>query len=134
MGGINGWRIPQNMEDWMRGLEKRITGLERRPVVQAASDLMGPALAAHARHVTDCNSDEATFNGFYHIHLGALNSPNSTTGWMGQTIAEATGYGIQMAHVVHDANGTLTGGASQIRRFWAPGGTTPRIYSAWVAL
>lgn len=130
-GGVNGWRIPTNVEDWMRQVEKKSAHQDRRPSVSQASTLMGPTLGPHVQSVSDVSAEEATFNGFYYVPLGTPNSPDPTFGWMGQTIAQADGYGIQILEVMHNSAGTLTGGTPQKRRFWAPGGATLRLYSTW---
>lgn len=127
----HGWRIQENMEDWMRTTEKKIVALERRPVVQTSTDIMGPTLGPYVQSVTDCNAAVTAVNGFFYVPIGTPNSPNSTLGWMVQTIAQADGYGIQIANREHDSTGGLTTGQPSTRRFWAPGASVPRIFSSW---
>lgn len=131
MGGANGWRIPNGVEDWMRQMEKKAMAQERRPSVSQPSDLLGPTLGPHVQSVSDVSAEAATFNGFYYVPLNTPNSPDPTFGWMGRTIAQADGYGIQILEVMHNSTGALTGGTPQKRRFWAPGGATLRIFSVW---
>lgn len=134
MAGANNWRNPADMEGWMRNMEKRMLGVERRPVVGSAANIMGPGLAPHAVTITDWNSDQAAFNGFFYSTITSTGSPDAAKGWLGQTIALDDGYGIQIAYPVHDDTGALNSGPGYIRRFFVPGGATPRIYNAWVLL
>jgi hypothetical protein len=119
------------MEDWMRTTEKKVMALERRPVVQTAGDILGPTIAPYVSAVTDCNAAVTVINGFFYVPIGTPNSPGSALGWMVQTIAQADGYGMQIARPEHDGTGGLTTGPESVRRFWAPGGSTPRIFSSW---
>lgn len=131
----NNWRIPEGFEGWMRAMEKRMAALERRPVVTTPQDLLGPSLGPWAVHIENANSDEASLNGFWHLHQDAANSPSNDYGWMGVTIAEATGWGVQIAYRVHDAAGILaTGSTGQIRRFFTPNGEVGRTYGSWETL
>lgn len=128
----NSWRIPINWQDWMASVDKRIAGLERRPAVHAAADLLGPGIATYAVTVDDWNSDTAAFNGFFHSSVSSLNSPSAALGWLGQTITQHDGYGIQTLWPVHDITGAVINGLPYTRRFYIPGGQTPRIYQGWI--
>ena len=72
MGGQNGWRTNITFKDWMRDIEKRILNEERRPIIRAASDLMGPGAGPYAIETLDWNADETTFNGWFYSRPGAL--------------------------------------------------------------
>lgn len=132
----NNWRIPQDFEGWMRQMEKRMTSLERRPVVSTPQDLMGPSLGPWATLIDNANADEASLNGMWYLPVGGDNSPDDTYGWMVLTIAQSgAGYGVQLAYQVHDASGALvTSAVSQTRRFFTPSGEVGRTYTLWGAL
>jgi hypothetical protein len=90
----SGHRIPQNADDWMRDLERRLTHLERRPAVSTAAEILGPAIGPQARQVLDWNSDEACFNGWLWSDETALNVPSLGI-WIGMVITTSAGHGIQ---------------------------------------
>lgn len=127
----HGWRIAENFEDWMRTIEKKVVALERRPVVQNSGDIMGPTLGPYVQAVQDCNAAVTAINGYFYVPIGTPNSPDQDLGWMVQTIAQADGYGIQIANREHDSTGGLITGQPATRRFWAPGASVPRIFSSW---
>ena len=126
------WRIPGNFEDWMRTMEKRMTSLERRPVVTTPQDLMGPSLGPWAVTMTNLNSDEAAANGMWYLPPDAENGPDPAWGWLGWTVAQTYYWGLQVAIQAHDTSGALaTGSGAQIRRFLIPSGEVGRIYGSW---
>lgn len=127
---LDNWRTPVNFEDSMRSMQKRIGALQRRPAVSTAQSLLGPGFAPHAVEIVDWNSDEAAYNGFFYSSTEALNSPDETYGWIGQTIATQK-YGIQVIRSIHDASGVVDTTLTKQRGFFAPGGSTPRLYQAW---
>ena len=135
MAGSNSWRIPANFEDWMGQIEKRLRSVERRPVVQTAKDVLGPSLGPWAVSIDNLNSDVAAQNGMWYVGVGGLNTPDTTFGWMGWTIAQQRPWGMQIAVKMNTNAGALaTGNDHQLRRFLVPGGQVGRIYGSWTAL
>jgi hypothetical protein len=88
---------PSDPGQWFGDLEKRIQHQESQPVPKTAADLVGPGIASHAVRMADWNSPEASFNGFWFSLPGDLNTPDKTLHWIGQTIVDDEGYGIQEA-------------------------------------
>lgn len=129
MGGSTAYRIPQNLDDWMRRVEKRLLRQERRPVINHASDLMGPGLAPRAVMIRDWNSTETTFNGMWFSPPGSLNTPDTNQYWTGITIASDGGYGMQIVWNYRDVAWPAT---QYIRKFYKQG--TTRGYSSWAAI
>lgn len=137
MAGTNGWRIEGTISDWMRAIEKRVLNVERRYVPNSAHDLLGPGLGPHAVPLADLNDPKAAFNGIFHVHIDVPNSPDINYGWMVLTMSSLDRYGIQIAYAVHDRAGALVGAGApvnRIRRFFSPGGATPRVYGTWTTL
>lgn len=120
------WRIAEGLDDWMRGQEKRVAHEERRPRIARAQDLMGPTLAPTAVEVSDWSGPETMFNGLIYSKPGALHAPDSSNWWMGTTIAQADGYGVQEAY---DFRGASSPVPLYTRRFSMVGGT--RVFSPW---
>lgn len=126
--GTNDWPIPTNANDVFRNNEKRLTHEERRPQITKASDLMGPGLAPYAVESFDLSDDASAFNGFFYIDVGALESPNDTKKWMGQTIAVIEGSGVQIFHTFQNVDAPAM--AKRSFETFVEGGT--RVYSDWV--
>jgi hypothetical protein len=127
MGGPTGHRIVQDGDDWMRQQEKRVLREERRPQITHASDLMGPGLGPRAVEVQSWSDPETEFNGFFYSRPSTTSgAPDTTSWWMGMTIAQAEGYGIQQ---VWDYRGTSSPMTMRTRRFSSATGT--RVFSAW---
>ena len=123
------WRITETAEDWMRGQEKRTMHEERRPQIGRASDILGPGIAPNAVEITDWSGPETQFNGFYFSRPGTgLHSPDDTQWWMGETVAQVDGYGVQS---VWDYRGSSSPMTVYTRRFSTVGAGT-RIFSPWV--
>lgn len=91
----DGHRIITNAEDWMRSMERRLSALERRGPGGTLVDRLGHSVRSQARQIVDWN-DESTFeNGWYFTDIGALNTPNPTLAWIGQTLCARGESGIQ---------------------------------------
>ena len=125
MGGQNNWAVDIDANDWMRSLEKRVLHEERRPSIRSAQDLLGPGFAPYAVQTSDWNGDAAARQGFWWSAPGALNSPDGTKTWMGETIVNADGSGIQEIQVQSMSSPPL----HKVRTFQTVGGI--RQYSAW---
>lgn len=117
---------PTNMEGWMRNQGRASAAAARRPGVTNAAQVMGPGLAPNAVELRDWSGEETLFNGFFFSAPGAFNSPDSTKWWIGQSIAQAGGFGIQQ---VWDYRGTTSPVVTKTRRFTYVGPT--RVFSAW---
>lgn len=127
MGGSNSWRQAQSGSDWMREMEKRLLHEERRPGVRTAADILGPGIAPYSIPITDWNSNETSFNGYFHSLPGALNTPSELRYWMGTSQATADGSGIQR---VTEYQGVPLTYVVWVRRFSTPPGGT-RIFTTW---
>jgi len=131
MGGANSWRAPQDAQDWMREVEKRILHEERRPSIRTASDLMGPGISPYSVLINDWNAAETAFNGFFHTDPGALHTPDNTRYWMGTSHGTPEGYGLQR---VTEYQGGRTDATwprlTYLRKFFTPPGAQ-RQFSAW---
>ena len=126
MGGPSNQPDDGTMDNWMRRQEKRVLREERRPRITSATDLMGPGLGPRAVEIQDWSGEETEFNGYYYSRPGALHSPNNTKWWMGQSIAQVEGWGIQ---TVWDYRGTTMPIESHTRRFGLVGGV--RVFGPW---
>lgn len=127
MSGVpTNWRIIDNAGDWMRQHEKRAMHEARRPKVTHAADLMGPGLAPYAVEVKDWNAEETEFNGFFFSAPNALHSPDATMWWMGTSIAQVEGFGLQQ---VWDYRATTVPVVMKVRRFSVVSGV--RVFSVW---
>jgi hypothetical protein len=128
----NDWPIVTDAEGYFRQNEKRLLHEERRPLVKTASDLMGPGIAPHAVLIFDWNNEVTAFNGFYYSEPGAMNTPDGTSAtnfWMGQSIADAEGNGVQFIWI--NRHGNLQEPLSlRARRFHGSEGGQ-RQFSAW---
>jgi hypothetical protein len=112
--------------EWFARQEKRMMREERRPTVRHASDLLGPGIAPHAVRIMDWSGPETEFNGFFYSQPGALHSPDSTLWWIGQSLSQIEGFGIQ---TVWDYRGTSNPPLQRTRRFTLVGGL--RVFGAW---
>lgn len=119
-------RIITNASDWMRDIERRLTHEERRPRVSQASDLMGPGLGPHAVQTNDWSGPDTEFNGYFYSPPGTRNAPDGTRWWMGYSITQADGFGVQH---VWDYRGTTSPVEAKTRRFSFTGGM--RVFSTW---
>jgi microcystin-dependent protein len=120
-------KIVTGPEDYFRSVEKRLTRLERRPVVQDAADLLGPGIASQAVQIMDWSSSDAVFNGYFHTEVGGINSPDSALTWTGQVIAKDDGTGMQQ---VWNTDGPET---LYYMRTYAPDSSDPSqvIFTEW---
>lgn len=122
------WRIPTQAEDWFGNQEKRMMHEERRPRVHKASDLLGPGIAPNAVRINDWNGEETFFNGFYYSGPGSMHSPDDSQWWIGESLSELDGYGIQKVW-----NYRLGGQPTlMVRTFTLQADT--RLFSPWQAL
>lgn len=97
------WPQATDAEQMFRQNEKRMLRQERRPVIQQASDLMGPGVASFAVEVPSWRSPEAAFNGWFWTPPSTnSDAPDTTHYWIGQTTATQDGFGIQRAMTFHD--------------------------------
>jgi len=138
MAGANSWRTNIDAPDWMRDVEKRIMHEERRPFIGQPSDLMGPGLAPFAVETTDWDEDALAGNGFWWSGPGAQGTPNGVINqdwWMGQTIGNEDGFGLQWTQRYRPAGDPVDlmdmPPTPYIRRFYDPGAGGLRTYSAW---
>jgi hypothetical protein len=101
--GYQDWPQPTDAMEAFRQTEKRMQRQERRPVVQKASDLLGPGIAPHAVEVPSWRDSAAAFNGFYWTQPGATkDAPDADHFWIGQTTASSDGFGIQRVLTFHE--------------------------------
>lgn len=114
---------------WMRGVERRLTALERRPVLQSAAQLLGPGISATATLTSDWSDEATLFNGMFYSLPGAAHSPNSSRGWIGWSLVDADGSGYQRVSSYGD---DPTPGEAYTRGFTSANGAS-RTFSAWVA-
>lgn len=91
-----GGRIPQNATDWMRGMERRISALERRGGIASPRALLGNGIGPMATRTVDWNSNDTLLNGWYFSDALSINSPNPTYAWLGMVIASYPGHGLQV--------------------------------------
>jgi hypothetical protein len=123
---VNGTERPASMESWMRQQQRAAQAATRRPNITHASQIMGPGLAPHAVEIKDWSGAETEFNGFFFSRPGAFNSPDGTKWWIGQSISQVEGFGIQTAW---DYRGTSSPPTVKTRRFSLVGAA--RVFSAW---
>lgn len=129
MGGHNAYRTQQSADDWMREMEKRMLHEERRPLIRNAADILGPGIAPYTNEIQDWSAPATMLNGFYFTRPGAINSPDGSQYWIGQTQATSDGAGYELVHQFDPVTGVITGD-SYIRYFYTPvGGQT--IYTDW---
>ena len=131
MGGSNGWPANITFKDWMRDMEKRVLNEERRPIIRAAADLMGPGAGPFAIETLDWNADETTFNGWFYSRPGAFNSPDSGEYWIGTTEGIADGNGYELIRQYDPVTGLDVSGDSYVRFFYTLPGTGQRMYTEW---
>lgn len=81
------WRTEVDAEDYFGHQKKRLDLENRRPTVRG-SDLVGPGIGPRAMRLLDLNDPLATFNGYFSAAVGALNAPNPTEAFIGQTVAD----------------------------------------------
>lgn len=124
--------------DWMRNVERRLLSQERRPVHASAAALLGPGIASQAVLISDWNNEVIGYNGFFYSQPGAINSPDSTMHWIGSSVVDADGAGIQQ--VVSYVTGTIGSGLTTpylgttwSRSFLSPPGQTP-VFNGWAVL
>lgn len=117
-----------DMDGWMRDKERRTTRQERRPAPRTAQELLGPGIGPSAILVADWNDDVTTFNGMFYSQVGAINTPDPTHAWIGLSLVDADGNGLQRVQ----RYGADVGGSVMKRGFSSPTGST-RVYTAWVA-
>lgn len=131
MGVSNNWPQAITFADYLRTQEKKVMHEERRPRINTAADLLGPGLGPRAVYLQDWNADEATFNGiFYSEAGGVINSPDDTAHWIGLSLGENNGYGIQQVWEHRTTPPTLPIRSFR-RRFYDPGGGGSRSYTPW---
>lgn len=83
--------------DWMRDVERRLLATERRSMPSAAS-LLGPGFSASATQVSNWSEETALFNGMFFSLVGAVNTPDNTKAWIGWTLADGQGAGVQRVY------------------------------------
>ena len=119
-------------QDWMNDAQRRMAAQERRRHISTAAELLGPGVAPQAVRVTDWNDEVFAFNGFYYCETGALNSPDDTKAWIGYSLADPDGNGVQILWTyvtVATDLGTWTP-VRKARAFATPDGST-RLFSTW---
>lgn len=118
--------VVQDMDGWMRRQEKTVLREQRRPRVTNAADIMGPGIAPRAVEINDWSGEETEFNGFFYSQPGALHSPGASDWWLGWSLTQIEGFGIQQ---VWDYRGTTSPVVTYTRRFSSVGGQ--RVFSPW---
>lgn len=122
--------------DLLREYERRDMHEARRPAPSSAADLLGPGLAPQAVQLSDWSDDSIGFTGFYYSQPGALNSPDPALFWIGTSITDPAGTGVQRVTAYDDGQFGIDlypawPGVTYTRGFNTAGGTS-RLYSAWV--
>jgi hypothetical protein len=119
-------------QDWLNDANRRMAAQDRRRGVSTAADLLGPGIAPQATLVADWNDEVFAFNGFYYSQPGALHSPDNTKAWIGYSVTDADGSGIQQVWTYVTAATDLGSWtpAKRARAFVTPDGTT-RVFSTW---
>lgn len=117
---------PHNFDGWVRHRNDEATKQTRRPQVTHAAQIMGPGIAPFAVEIKDWSGAETEFNGFFYTRPGAFNSPDGAKWWIGHSIAQAEGFGIQE---VWDYRGTSSPPTKKTRKFTFSGSV--RVFSAW---
>lgn len=117
---------PQNLPDWMKATDKRISHESRRPGAATASDLLGPGYSPTAVELQDWNQDEAVFSGQFWSDVGALNGPDAGVQWVGQVLSRDREAGVQMLAELAGAHPR-----EYIRRFSSPPGGGTLTFTQW---
>lgn len=116
----------QDMDSWMRSIERRVMAVERRGNITNAAQIMGPGLAPYAVQIKDWSGSETTFNGMFYTAPGAFNSPDPDAWWIGLVLSQPGGFGVQ---VVWDYRGATLPPPTKTRR-WSSVGNT-RVFTSW---
>jgi len=130
MGGVNNQRTTITAADWMRQMEKRLLREERRPLIRKASDIMGPGLGPFTMQTWNWDAPETSFNGMFFSAPGALNGPDDTMYWIGETQGTADGAGYQQVTDFDPVTGAAMG-ACKIRYFYTPVSGGARVFTDW---
>lgn len=125
MASPTNWPHPDNdPELYMRHQEKRIMAEQRRPIVRKASDILGPGFGPLATELSDWNSDEAAFNGYFWSAASTTsNAPDTTSVWMGICVSNGL-FGWQQVLAVDPAFPVY------VTRTWALVAGV-RVYEVW---
>lgn len=134
------WPIITDAETYFRQNEKQALHEQRRPTAGNGSSVLGPGFAPNASEITDWNSDEATFNGYFWATVEAANGPARTgtdldedSIWIGHSVSTGTG-GIQIArtHFVPGLSATQVTGPVEVSRRWVFDESVGlRFYTPW---
>lgn len=126
MGGAQNHPQIQDLNDWMRSIERRLLTQERRSTRYEVQRTLGPGFGKYAQQVSDWNDERAWLSGQFWSDVGAQNTPNSALAWVG-TVRSASGFGGVQELIAMD--GSL---ARQVRSFtFTPGGIP--TFTAWAA-
>ena len=123
---------PSDPGQWFSDTEKRMRHQESQPVPKTAADLLGPGMAAHAVRLYDWNSPEAMFNGFWYSLPGDLNTPDGSLHWIGQTVCDDGGFGIQKVWHHREPADIFDRTPPFVRNVYDPGTGTAQ-YSEWMS-
>lgn len=85
----DGHRIPQDLNDWMRGIERRVGYVERRPAVASREQILGPGIAPVSAQVIDWNAGNSLLNGWYWSQAPAANSPTPNHDYIGSCMVRS---------------------------------------------
>lgn len=113
-------------ENWVQRQQDAIVKQTRRPQISHAAQIMGPGIGPYAVEIRDWSGEETNFNGFFYSAPGAFNSPDSTKWWIGESISQIEGFGVQR---VWDYRGTSNPPTVKTRRILFVGST--RSFGAW---
>jgi hypothetical protein len=114
-----------DFESWMRQVEKRGNRANRRRQISKASDLLGPGFGPTATQIDDWSSDTAAFTGQFWGPAGTLNSPDSGSAWIGNTLSSDPLNGIQHLWRFMESGATT----ESVRRFREVDGL--RVFESW---
>ena len=98
MTGETNHRFVENMDDWMRTIERDINRLKRRPNPPDLSSQIGPGIAAQAIEVIDWNDDDYLNNGYYFSDPPAKHAPVDSQSFIGTAISKDDGGGFQILY------------------------------------
>lgn len=124
MGGTLNHVTPDDLNSWMRNVERRLLTQERRSPQFVVTQQLGPGMGKYAKQVFDWNTENTWQVGQYWSDAGSFNSPNTLIAWIGFTRSAAGKGGVQELFA-------LDGSLNQWRRTFTftPDGIP--VFAAW---